>query len=413
MMTAYGHLTYCTNIHSGEKWEDHFESLKKFIPAIKAKVSPSQSFGIGLRLSNEASLELSKQKFLIEFQQWLQEQDCYVFTMNGFPYGGFHHTIVKDKVHTPDWTTPERVQYTARLATILAALLPQLEGGISTSPLSYRHWFTSEQNKNEAATSSTKNILQVVGYLMRLKKETGKIIHLDIEPEPGGLIENGPEFITWYEEELLPSGIAYLQEHFGLESEAAIAAIKEHVQLCYDVCHFAVGFENVATMVEELKKRGIKTGKIQISAALKATLSSVAEERAQVAEAFGQFNEPTYLHQVIALLENRSLKRYNDLPDALADAAKHEVKEWRAHFHVPLFVKNYGVLQSTQEDIGEVLTLQRQQPFSSHLEIETYTWEVLPDDLKLPLQQSIVREMEWVMGMLDEKSSVNINGLNA
>lgn len=383
---------------------DHFESLKKFVPGIKASVSPSQPFGIGLRLSNEASLELSERETLLEFHQWLKQEDCYVFTMNGFPYGGFHGTIVKDNVHKPDWTTLERTQYTVRLATILAGLLPlHLEGGISTSPLSYRHWFNSEEDRKTAAITATKNILQVVKHLIRIKNQTGKKIHIDIEPEPGGLIENGQEFITWYEEVLLPLGIAYLHKQFGIEAEFAIISIKEHVQLCYDVCHFAVGFETAATMIQELNKRGIKTGKIQISAALKAILPAVIEQREQVVKAFQQFNEPTYLHQVIALLENGELKQYNDLPDALADAANKEAKEWRAHFHVPLFVKDYGLLQSTQQDIADVLTIQQQQVFTSHLEIETYTWEVLPDGLKLPLQQSIIREMEWVMRLLDNK----------
>ena len=415
MITDYGHLTYCTNIHSGESWAAHFESLKKFIPAIKASVSPDQAFGIGLRLSNEASLELSQPEALSAFQYWLMQQDCYVFTMNGFPYGGFHHTIVKDKVHQPDWTTPERVVYTVRLATILAALLPlHVHGGISTSPLSYRHWFISEWDQKNASAAGTQNILRVVKHLIDLKNISGKIIHLDIEPEPGGLIENGREFITWYEEELLPSGIAYLSAHSGMEKEKAIAAIKEHVQLCYDVCHFAVGFENAASTIQQLKNSGIKTGKIQISAALKSVLTPVAAERALVTAAFGQFNEPTYLHQVIALLQNGTIKQYNDLPDALADADNMHVKEWRAHFHVPLFVKDYGVLQSTQEDIVDVLTIQQQQPFSAHLEIETYTWEVLPDDLKLPLQQSIIREIEWVVSLLNKNYlSKNINGIHA
>ena len=147
MKTEYGHLTYCTNIHPGETWTDHFAHLKEHVPGIKQAISPNQPFGIGLRLSNTASLELRNKENLRGFQQWLNEEDCYVFTMNGFPYGGFHKTIVKDKVHEPDWTTAERVQYTNRLAQILAALLPDgMEGGISTSPLSYRYWH-KEENK--------------------------------------------------------------------------------------------------------------------------------------------------------------------------------------------------------------------------------------------------------------------------
>lgn len=401
MRTTHGHLSYCTNIHSGESWISHFESIRKFVPQIKAEVSAGAAFGIGLRLSNEASLELVKENSLAEFRLWLAQEDCYVFTMNGFPYGGFHHTVVKDAVHKPDWTTPERLAYTIRLASILAALLPAgLDGGISTSPLSYRHWFASEEEKSQALAKGTENVLQVVKKLVRLKKTTGKTIHLDIEPEPGGLIENGPEFIAWYESVLLPAGVLFLEQHLQMRSEEALAAIKTHVQLCYDVCHFAVGFEEHKAVIEELKQRGIRTGKIQISAALKAALPAETTERKKTAEAFSRFNEPTYLHQVIARLQNGSLKPYNDLPDALNDIFKEEVTEWRSHFHVPIFVNDFGLLQSTQEDIEQVLALQQQEPFTAHLEIETYTWEVLPDELKLPIEQSIIRELAWVLHFL-------------
>ena len=137
METSFGHLTYCTNIHAGENWKDHFEALKKNFPAIKEKISTHNSMGIGLRLSNEASTDLSHKENLNEFKKWLLEQDAYVFTMNGFPYGGFNHTRVKENVHTQDWTTKERVEYTLRLFDILKELLPEgMDGGISTSPMS-------------------------------------------------------------------------------------------------------------------------------------------------------------------------------------------------------------------------------------------------------------------------------------
>jgi hypothetical protein len=110
MNTPFGHLTYCTNIHSGETWTDHFGQIKQYIPGIKKTISPNHSFGIGLRLSNTASLELQHKKSLNNFKQWLKQEDCYVLTMNGFPYGSFHNTKVKDQVHVPDWTTSERVQ---------------------------------------------------------------------------------------------------------------------------------------------------------------------------------------------------------------------------------------------------------------------------------------------------------------
>jgi hypothetical protein len=171
--------------------------------------------------------------------------------------------------------------------------------------------------------------------------------------------------------------------------------------LCYDVCHFAVGYEEHAAVIRQLREKRIKVGKIQISAALKATLPVEQAKREPVIQAFRQFNESTYLHQVVARQGDGSLKRYPDLPQALDDAGNTATKEWRSHFHVPLFVEDYGLLQSTQDDIRTVLSMQRNQPFTNHLEVETYTWEVLPDALKAPLSESIIREMQWVIDYLN------------
>jgi hypothetical protein len=403
MQIANGHLTYCSNIHAGESWAEHFAKLQQHIPLIKESVSPLQPFGIGLRLSNIASLQLQKAEKLEAFQQWLESNDCYVFTMNGFPYGGFHHVKVKDQVHMPDWTSAQRVSYTIRLAQILSALLPEgMEGGISTSPLSYRFWY----QHNELAgifETTTLNILQVVEALIQIKKTTGKSIHIDIEPEPDGLLGEGKDFLDWYEQYLLPLGIPYLQDRFGYDEATADAVIKEHIQLCYDVCHFAICYEDHAAVIKQIRSLGIKTGKIQISAALKADMPAQIQRRATVTEAFRCFNEPVYLHQVVAKQKDGQLKRYADMPDALADAGNPAITAWRAHFHVPIFIESYGVLQSTQQDIEQVLFIHQRAPFTSHLEIETYTWEVLPDEMRLPLNDSIVREMQWVISLLKQE----------
>lgn len=402
MHTPFGHLTYCTNIHSGETWTDHFTQLKKYIPGIKKAISPRHPFGIGLRLSNTASIELQDKKILSNFKQWLKEEDCYVFTMNGFPYGSFHNTEVKDQVHAPDWTTSERVQYTIRLAKILADLLPgNMEGGISTSPLSYRFWHNAS-NTSSVFETATLHVLQVVGEMIQIKKSTGKVLHLDIEPEPDGLLETGDDFFTWYLNYLLPLGIVYLRERFEYSENEAEQAIKEHVQLCYDICHFSIGYENPEKVLQKALTHGIRIGKIQISAALKASLVN-NDSRDDVIEAFKKFNEPTYLHQVIASQNDGRLQRFPDVPDALEKANDLSIVEWRAHFHVPVFIENYGILQSTQCDIVEVLRKQKERPFSAHMEVETYTWEVLPPELKMPLSPSIIRELEWVLDFLNRE----------
>jgi hypothetical protein len=402
MHTKFGELTYCTNIHAGESWEDHFAALKENIPVVKKRLSPDKPFGIGLRLSCVASQSLGQKENLDIFLQWLQDNDCYVFIINGFPYGSFHRAKVKDHVHTPDWTTQDRVLYTIELFNILSALLPKgMEGGVSTAPLSYKFWHSQvKEERARVFETATENVLKVVEALIGLRKNTGKLLHLDIEPEPDGLIGNGREFLAWYRHQLIPQGIDYLKKYAGLDEGTATAAIRDHVRICYDICHFAVGFEDHRAMINELEMQQIKVGRIQISAALKARMGPEQGARRKVIEAFTQFNESTYLHQVVSLQQDGSLKRYPDLPQALADASNPSSTEWRSHFHVPLFVEDYGALQSTQADIAQVLAIHKEKPFSKYLEVETYTWEVLPEKLKLPLKESIIREMEWVQALL-------------
>lgn len=401
MLTKFGHLTYCTNIHTGENWQDHFTEIKKHFPAIKKKLSLAKPMGIGLRLSNLASVSLSEPNNLAIFKQWLFQNNAYVFTMNGFPYGGFHNVVVKDQVHAPDWTTMDRVAYTNRLFDILEELLPaEMDGGISTSPLSYKFWHKTEVALQVAVTNATENILKVIIHLIDIFNKTGKILHLDIEPEPDGILETGPEFTNWFVHHLLPAGVKMIVEKYTISEMDAGYFIKQHLRLCYDVCHFAIGYEPHEQVINEVQKLGIQIGKIQISAALKAVLNEDIRDRSNVKEKFEKFNEPTYLHQVVAKKSNGGLFRYPDLPQALADIENKEVVEWRAHFHVPIFEEDMGFLQSTQKDIVTVLELQKKLNFTTHLEVETYTWDVISDALKLPIQESIIRELEWVKDQL-------------
>lgn len=401
MKVNTGHLTYCTNIHAGKNWAEDFEALQQNFPAIRQNVAPGQPLGLGLRLSHKASMELSNPNSLTEFKQWLQENEAYVFTMNGFPYGDFHRTVVKEDVHTPDWTTDERKDYTIRLFQILKSLLPTgMDGGISTSPLSYRHWFKTTADFNAAKHTATLNIIEVAKALHEIQVETGQLLHLDIEPEPDGILETGREFIDWFENDLLVLGIPLITSQLNLSAAQAENLLKKHICLCYDVCHFAIGYENHEEVLKELEHKGIGVGKIQISAALKADIAGTPAEKKQIKLNFATFDEPTYLHQVVALKADGDLIRYTDLPPALGANEDDTVVQWRSHFHVPISIKEIGLLQSTQDDITTVLQLQIARPFTNHLEVETYTWEVLPEQIKLPIAQSISNELNWVIDTL-------------
>lgn len=386
------HLTYCTNIHPGSNWAETFSSLKAYVPLVKKEVANEQAFGLGLRLSNRASEELGLGQRLDEFKVWLRENDVYVFTMNGFPYGNFHDERVKDVVHAPDWTTRERLTYTLRLFAQLAELLPDgMDGGISTSPITYKHWQETEDAKHEAFTKGAQHLCEVVRQLHDIERRTGKYLHLDLEPEPDGLIENSDEFLFFFDAYLIPIAQGFLVEELSISAGEVMALVKRHITMCYDICHFSLAYEEPKTTFQKLLESGIGIGKIQVSAALK--ILYVEDEIEAIWESLARFDEPTYLHQVTEMIEGR-VHTYNDLPIVLEE--RKTFTELRAHFHVPIFLEQFGKLYATQDHILKVTEYLKEKTISNHLEIETYTWDVLPKELKRDLSDSIVREIEWL-----------------
>ncbi|EKJ86323.1 hypothetical protein CLV96_3488 [Leptospira meyeri] len=401
MRTKYGHLTYCSNIHPGESWSDHFLQLKTNLPKIKQSTSPDAPMGLGLRLSNEASLELMNPRAMAELKDWLKKVDIYVFLINGFPYGGFHKTIVKENVYRPDWATKERFDYTLRLFSILSELLPQgLDGGVSTPPLSYFYFDSNESLRKDRISSATKQIVDVVIHLIQMKKNRGQNLHLDIEPEPDGILGNVELWVKWFLSDFLPIAVPRIQTVLGVDGEVAEQWAKDHIRICLDACHAAVSFEDNKNILSLLKTHSIQVGRIQISSALKINFLM---ETNSLLDLVSSFDEPTYLHQVVIQSEDKKLKSFPDLPQAIQNGEKQSA-EWRVHFHVPVFLGSYGLFSSTQKELLELLNLQKQFLFTDALEIETYTWEVLPKGLQIPVSESIIRELQWVQSVLDDNN---------
>lgn len=392
-------LTYCTNLHAASSLDEVRANLDRYAVPLKARLSPNAPFGIGLRLSGQESAELLEGQALAAFKAFLDERGLYVFTMNGFPYGPFHGQPVKTQVHAPDWRDAERVAYTQRLAEILAFLLPEGgEGGISTSPLSYRGWV--EADSRSAWIQMTGNLVRVVETLIRLRQRWGRFIHLDLEPEPDGLLQCSDDLARFFREHLLGGGARDLAARLGIDIEQARAYLRDHVQVCFDTCHVAVMYEDPAQALQTYEQVGLRIGKVQISSALRLPLPADPEARLDGARALVPFVEDTYLHQVIGRSRDGKIVQYPDLPPALAHVRDPQVTEWRIHFHIPVFLERAGLFASTQPEIVKTLALLREKGFTRHLEIETYTWDVLPEALKLPLLCSIEREYRWVMDVL-------------
>jgi len=391
------HITYCTNIHPGNDWEETFSELKAHLPVISRNVAGDRAFGVGLRLSDLASRELDEGNRLQEFRDWLNKNNLYVFTMNGFPFGSFHHQAVKDQVHAPDWTTPERLEYTSRLFRQLAFLLPEdVQGGISTSPVSYRHWHEGDKARQRALVKGAENMARVAMLLNSLEHETGRYMHLDIEPEPDGLIENTRDVLMFFTEFLLPAGKQIIGAELETDEEQAGRILLRHINVCYDTCHFALAYEFPTQTFTALSSAGIRFGKIQVSAALKMVNSGSDNQSSW--DTLARFNEPVYLHQVTEK-QGEEVITYSDLPEILSQ--RREFTEFRAHFHVPIFLERYETLYSTQDQILKTLAFLSNHAVTAHLEVETYTWEVLPADLRKDIDQSVIRELDWLINQLE------------
>lgn len=388
------HLTYCTNIHPGESWAQIRANLVEHVPRVKDAVAPGQTFGVGLRLSALAAGELAAEDAVEDLRSLLAAEGLYVFTINGFPYGPFHGTPVKADVYQPDWSTPERLEYTNGLADLLAALLPAgTDGTVSTVPGTFRPLATPQRRAQIVI-----NLLDHAAHLVRVHERTGTVVRLAIEPEPCCMLETVAETVEFFTASLRGAEAErHLANAAGLARADAADALVRHLTVCLDTCHAAVEFEDAAGCLALLDDAGVGVSKIQVSAGLK-----LAEATRERAERLRDFAEDVYLHQVVACHEGE-LSRWVDLPAALDALDPVAAPEWRVHFHVPLYLDDLGGgLSTTRDFTAEVLRALGERGRPAHLEVETYTWDVLPErHRRLPIADAIARELDWARTQLD------------
>ncbi len=391
-----GQLTYCTNIHAGETWADIMEGMRRHLPDIKRDVSPDAPLGVGLRLSAAAAETLRDGAIFADFEKFLKDGDYYIFTLNGFPYGNFHGSRVKEGAYKPDWTQQSRLDYTNTMADHLARWLPVgMEGSVSTVPGTFKPWAQGDDG-DEVVAKITENLIRHVAHLVKLREETGKLINLALEPEPFCLIETIEETVHLFEDHLYSAAAAArLSELTGLPETAASAALREHLGVCYDVCHAAVEFEDPQSSLDALRNAGIKISKLQLSSAVR--IPSVDGNTANLLK---PLDEPVYMHQVIES-RNGDLTRHADVPIAIKTIDQAHGAEWRIHFHVPIFLEEMEHLATTQQFLKDVLAIHAKNPVTRQLEVETYTWDVLPENQRADgLSAAIARELNWVRSEL-------------
>ena len=391
-----GHLTYCTNIHAGESWPDMERSLRKYLPAIKAQVAPRAPLGVGLRIAGSAADALADPAAFADLRELLGDQ-YYVFTFNGFPYGVFHGQPVKDGAYRPDWSDPERLNYSNKLGDLMAKLLPDgMTGSISTVPCTFKPWLEEASNAEQIVSQCVAHLAAHAAHLWKLRERTGKTIVLALEPEPYCLLETIEETVQFFEERLFGTeGTKVVSAHTGLNATQAEEAARQHLGVCYDVCHAAVEYEDPVGSVAALRGAGIDISKVQLSSALK-----IDQVDAKAAAALAEFDEPVYLHQTMEHRGDR-IVRYPDLSQALAEVEAAAGNEWRSHFHVPIFLDRMEHFGTTQDFLRAILAQHRSDPLSAQLEVETYTWDVLPEQYRgVGLSDAIARELNWVLEQL-------------
>ena len=390
-----GHLTYSTLVHPGDTWEEMWSSLTAYVPKVKARFSPHAPFGVSLRLSaRSAETLVNNRAERDKLKKFLADNDMYLYTVNAFPYGPFKNQIVKEQVYEPDWRSEERTRYTINVAEVLADVVPEgISPSIQSAPLGFKPRVTGP----DVVASYTQHVLRVAAHLVALASRTGRTVTLALEPEPFCFLETTDETVDYFTRHLYSGDAALsLAKLAGIPVSEAHVALRRHVGVVFDICHQAVAYENIAESLQKLVNAGIPVFKLQEAAAMR-----VPEVTQKIVDTLARYAKTIYLTQTVEKKDGK-LTRFLNLEDAFkAWQANPGPREWRTHFHVPVFLESLGELGTTRFAIEDALKFHKANPLSRQLEIETYTWDVLPEHLKTgDIVDYVTRELEWVRSQL-------------
>ncbi|MFA9476774.1 metabolite traffic protein EboE [Phycisphaerales bacterium AB-hyl4] len=389
-------LGYCTNVHAGTTLEQTLANLETHALAVKASVSPDAPMGVGLWLSASVARELIDTQQIELLRKFLDVHGLVAHTLNGFPFGDFHQRVVKHDVYQPDWRQQARFDYTLDLVHILSQLLPDgMTGSISTLPLGWPSLMRDDGDIETAKRNAAARLLDLVHQLARVELDTGKLIHVDLEPEPGCLLSTSTDVVDFFNRYLLDNPDE--------------RSVREYLRICHDVCHAAVMFEDQGEALRRYTQAGLKVGKVQVSSAVRVDFDAMDETtREQAMHELRGFAEDRYLHQTAVRSDDGQVRFYDDLGEAMKreggkDQDVHGVTpwaspggEWRVHFHVPIYLDEIGTLGTTRGAIERCLPVARAMGVQ-HFEAETYAWGVLPTALRVErLADGIAKELSWL-----------------
>lgn len=381
-------LSYCTNVHPGQTLTEVISGLEKYTIPVRQQFGERIAAGLWLPDSVIRELVLDRSG-MQRISDVLESGDLVCYTLNTFPYGNFHSERVKENVYLPDWTTRERFEYTQECAGVLAEIMPEgVEGSLSTVPLGFKGF----PHDADFFPNCIDGLLNLAVELDALHDDTGRVIRLAIEPEPLCVLETTAETIQFFH-----------KLYDAATTRNQLDLVQRHLGVCYDVCHQAVEFEEVAKSIADLVAAGIRINKVHITCAIR--LESPGNRPAARAQ-LAKFVEQRYLHQTfskrgeeILSMTDLSAEFCRTPPDDYATA-----DEWRVHFHVPVNQDRVGELGTTRDDLRGALQAVAALDYAPHLEVETYTWNVLPGSKKLELTEGIVQELTATRELLQAAS---------
>lgn len=382
-------LSYCCNVHPTNTVGELLQILSEKTAHVQDLVN--RPIAAGLWLADPVTRELVNSSSLLkDLKEKLSEHKLLCYTLNAFPYGNFHTERVKEQVYLPDWTSSDRLDYTVRCAKLLAELLPEgVEGSISTVPLG----FSELCKDSDFTTRCCDQLIELARFLDRLHDETGRIIRLAIEPEPLCVIETTDQAVGFF---------AQLREQ--AKTVQAEDIVNSHIGLCYDICHQAVEYEDVSQSIQQLDENEIRINKVHITCAIELNDPAANVEGRKF---LAQFAEQRYLHQTFTKLTSTSkqTKNFTDLTAEFANSPPSDwlqAPSWRIHFHVPVHAESLGPLGTTRQSLQQAMQTVHELSYAPHLEVETYTWNVMPGETPADVCQGLAEELRFTYKLLEQ-----------
>ena len=405
-------IGYCGNVHPALTADQVLDNVRVHAAAVRKLCCTDENLPLGIWASKTALDQFQSTDNVQRLRQALQQHHVNAFTINGFPFGDFHQTVVKHSVYQPDWSTDQRLDYTLKLAELHDALLPAGQPStISTLPLGWPHKngdaFSYSQKRlplhkkadNEFLTSCANQLRSCASSLAKLQNRTGRHCMICIEPEPGCVLDTAEDVCEFFNE--------------YLSSGSDAQTVRAHIGVCHDICHSAVMFEDQAHAIQAYAQSGIVIGKVQVSSAIEIDFGNLGDQqKAESLRTLTEFSEPKYLHQTCIKIESDTIF-FSDLAEAI-EANPEPTGIWRIHFHVPIFASSLGRIGTTQAAITQCVQVleslagrgsgHKNFVIPKHFEIETYDWNVLPTAHRSQaLANDIATEISWFRDLVQSR----------